>query len=109
MPKKFIPDAALLSTILTRYKETNSYAAVSRETGLSAAIIKRIITENTEKSDEEISAPSVKKPQTASQILAQRVKYNYCGPAPIETSLPRKFMFYNQLIQLMKEHLNVQD
>lgn len=87
MPKKFIPDAVLLNTILTCYKETNSYAAVSRETGLSAAIVKRIITENTKKGEE----------------------YIFIGLAPNETSLPTKAQYYYQIICLMKEHLNVQD
>lgn len=88
MPKKFIPDAALLNTILTRYKETNSYAAVSRETGLSAAIIKRIITENTEGA-------------------AKGKEYIFTGIAPKETFLPTKAQYYYQIICLMKEHLNV--
>lgn len=88
MPKKFIPTPELLQTILTRYEETHNYAAVSRETGISANIIKRIISENTE------AAKPVAVLQSPAVI-------------PQETQLPSKAQFYYLLQCLVKEQNNV--
>ena len=88
MPKKFIPSPELLATILTRYKETKNYSLVSRETGLTAAVVKRIIDENKE---------------------APKNQFTYIGPAPVEPAAPqlKKIPYYYELTLLMKEHLNV--
>lgn len=89
MAKKFMPTSEQLELILTRYKETNNYSLISRETGLSVAIIKRIITEN-------IGDGSVGKNQ-----------YTYIGLPPQETELPSKIMFYHQITKMREEFLNV--
>ena len=116
MAKKFIPDAELLNTIITRYKETKNYSQVARETGLSVVVIKRILSENNEAAaqsatEEKISVEPQKsaaaKPKTAAQIVAARVKYSYVGPAPLETSLPTKAVYYGQLVELARNYLNV--
>lgn len=88
MPKKFIPSPELLNTILTRYNETKNYSLVSRETGISTAIIKRIIEENS-------GGP--------------KNQFIYYGPAPIEPTSPqlKKIPYYYELTLLMKEILNV--
>lgn len=89
MAKKFVPDPELLNTILTTYKTEGSYAAVSRVTGISPAIIKRIITENCG-------------PTNGKNYLS------YEGLPPEEPKMPiSKAQFYYKLQLLMKEILNV--
>lgn len=117
MPKKFVPDPQLLNTILTRYKETGTYAQVSRETGLSTAVVKRIIEEAAATAhpvlssiiEKEATQPKkvAAKPRTASQILNDRKNYIYTGPAPLETKLPTKAVFYGQIVELVQEYINV--
>ena len=108
MAKKFIPTPEQLELILTRYKETKNYTLVSRETGLSVAIIKRIISENTT-TETNTAAPTktAAKPKTTAQLLAAKNEYKYNGLPPAETSLPSKSAYYGQLVALMKEQLNV--
>ena len=108
MAKKFVPTPEQLELILTRYKETKNYTLVSRETGLSVAIIKRIITENTT-TETNTTAPvkTAAKPKTTAQLLAAKNEYKYNGLPPAETSLPSKAAYYGQLVALMKEQLNV--
>lgn len=89
MAKKFIPDPELLNTILTTYKTEGSYAAVSRTTGISPTIIKRIITENC-------------------NIANGKNTLTYSGLPPEEPDKPiTKAQFYYKLQLLMKEILNV--
>lgn len=117
MAKKFVPDPELLNTILTRYKETGTYAQISRETGLSTTVVKRIIEEAAATAHPILSATTEKettqsqkvaaKPRTASQILNDRKKYIYTGPAPLETKLPTKAVFYGQIVELVQEYINV--
>lgn len=108
MAKKFVPTPEQLELILTRYKETKNYTLVSRETGLSVAIIKRIITENTT-TETNTAAPTktAAKPKTTAQLLAAKNEYKYNSLPPTETSLPSKAAYYGQLVALMKEQLNV--
>ena len=108
MAKKFIPTPEQLELILTRYKETKNYTLVSRETGLSVAIIKRIISENTT-TETNAAAPTktAAKPKTTAQLLAAKNEYKYSGLPPAETSLPSKAVYYGQLEAQMKEQLNV--
>ena len=88
MAKKFVPDPELLNTILTIYKTEGSYAAVSRATGISPTIIKRIITENCGS--------------------ANKNSFTYEGLPPEEPKMPiSKAQFYYKLQLLMKEILNV--
>jgi len=88
MAKKFIPDPELLNTILTIYKAEGSYAAVSRATGISPTIVKRIITENCGS--------------------ASKSSLTYEGLPPEEPKMPiSKAQFYYKLQLLMKEILNV--
>lgn len=87
MPKKYEPTPEMLQTILTRYNETKNFSLVSRETGLSYNILKRIITEH--------------------EASGAKNEYIYTGPMPLETELPTKAMYYHQIICLMKEHLHV--
>lgn len=107
MAKKFIPTPEQLELILTRYKETKNYTLVSRETGLSVAIIKRIITENTTTETNAAPTKTAAKPKTTAQLLAAKNEYKYNGLPPTETSLPSKAAYYGQLVTLMKEQLNV--
>lgn len=112
MAKKFVPDKELLDRILIRYSETKNYSLVSREFDISPAIIKRLVQESGESSisKENTSSPAPKvaaKPVTASQVLAARREYQYFGPAPLETALPTKAVFYGQIVDLVKEYLNV--
>ena len=82
---KFVPDEALLNTILTRYKETHNYSAVARETGLSVAIVKRIVSENT------------------SNISGKTILV-FTGNLPTEGEVPpSKNIFYYKLQELTKE------
>lgn len=106
MAKKFVPTQEQLKQILTRYKETSNYSLVSRETNLSVAIIKRIIQEAGEgnATDEEKPLP---KPKTTAQLLAYKKQYNYIGPAPLESNLPSKPVYYNQIATMQKEILDV--
>lgn len=110
MPKKFVPDPELLNVILTRYKETKNYNQVSRETGLSTAIIKRIITEaaaGTTPTETTVEKPRTK-PLTAAQTLALRKEYIYTGPVPIEKNRPeKKMVYYGKISVLMEDFLNV--
>lgn len=105
MAKKFIPDPELKEQILTRYKETKNYSLVSRETGLSVLIIKRIIQEDGEPATQPTT--TYKKPTTASQVLAAKREYFYAGPAPIETELPKKTSYYGKIVELVKGYLDV--
>ena len=107
MAKKFVPTPEQLELILTRYKETKNYTLVSRETGLSVAIIKRIITENTTTETTTAPTKTAAKPKTTAQLLAAKNEYKYNGLPPTETSLPSKAAYYGQLVALMKEQLNV--
>lgn len=52
MSKKYIPSEEQLKEILAYYSMSGSYQEVSRRTGLSAAIVKRIIEENLEEKKE---------------------------------------------------------
>ena len=107
MPKKFEPTPELLEQILSLYKKTKNYSAVSRETGLSTTIIKRIIQEaNTSPTIENAEKP-LPKPKTTAQILAYYKEYQYTGLPPVETSLPKKAAFYGQAAQLRMEFLDV--
>lgn len=106
MAKKFIPDPELKEQILTRYKETKNYSLVSRETGLSVLIIKRIIQEEGEQPAAQPTT-TYKKPTTASQVLAAKREYFYAGPAPIETELPKKTIYYGKIVELVKGYLDV--
>lgn len=45
MATKFIPSREQLDYIRKRYLETKNYSQISRETGISPAIIKRLLTE----------------------------------------------------------------
>lgn len=105
MAKKFIPDPELKEQILTRYKETKNYSLVSRETGLSVLIIKRIIQEEGEPAVQPTT--TYKKPTTASQVLAAKREYFYAGPAPLETELPKKSIYYGKIVELVKGYLDV--
>ena len=107
MAKKFVPTPEQLELILTRYKETKNYTLVSRETGLSVAIIKRIITENTTTETTTAPTKTAAKPKTTAQLLAAKNEYKYNGLPSTETSLPSKAVYYGQLVTLMKEQLNV--
>ena len=114
MAKKFVPTPEQLELILTRYKETKNYTLVSRETGLSVAIVKRIISENTTtetntttKTNTTAPTKTAAKPKTTAQLLAAKNEYKYNGLPPTETSLPSKAAYYGQLVTLMKEQLNV--
>ena len=49
MPKRYEPTPEMLVNILKWYKETKNYTEVSRRTGLTVTIIKRIITENSDR------------------------------------------------------------
>ena len=49
MPKRYEPTAEMLANILKWYKETKNYTEVSRRTGLTVLIVKRIITENSDR------------------------------------------------------------
>lgn len=49
MPKRYEPTSEMLANILKWYKETKNYTEVSRRTGLTVTIIKRVITENSER------------------------------------------------------------
>ena len=49
MPKRYEPTSEMLANILKWYKETKNYTEVSRRTGLTVTIIKRIITENSDR------------------------------------------------------------
>lgn len=92
---KYIPTPEELENILKRYEETKNYSLVSRETGLSVTIIKRLIVENGDPAKPKQKKSTVKN------------AYIYGGPTPVETELPSKAQYYHQLICLMKEHLNV--
>lgn len=105
MPKKFEPSPELLEQILTRYKETNNYAQVSRETGISTAIIKRLIQEAGQPTTKK--EKPLKKPTTTAEILAYYKEYQYTGLPPIETTCPPKTVYYGQLAMLQQEFLNV--
>ena len=106
MAKKFIPTAEQLELILTRYNETKNYSLVSRETNLNVAIIKRIIQEagETTSTDEEKPLP---KPKTTAQILAYYKEYKYNGLPPIETTCPKKSVYYGKMVILKQEFLDV--
>lgn len=104
MPKKFIPSPEQLEQILTRYEETKNYALVSRETGLSAIIIKRIIQESEEGEVE----TTVGKNSNIPKPIGPN-EFSYIGPAPQETFLPTKKDYYTIIYRLMKEKLNVPD
>lgn len=106
---KFIPTPEQLNTILTRYQETKNYSQVSRETGLSTAIIKRIISENegVSSASTESAAKPLPKPKTTAQILAYRKEYQYTGLPPIETVCPKKSVYYGKMAMLKQEFLNV--
>lgn len=106
MPKKFVPTPEQLELILTRYKETHNYSLISRETGLSVAIIKRIIQE-AELVTEEKTTSEPKKPKTAAQTLALNKEYQYTGLPPIESICPKKAVYYGQISMLVQEFLNV--
>lgn len=89
MAKKYIPSPEELRTILELYSQTKTYAAVSRETGLSAAVVKRIIEEN-------------------STAASNGSFITYNGIPPVEPAVaPSKAMFYYKLMVLMKEILHV--
>ena len=105
MAKKFEPSQELLEQILSRYKETSNYSLVSRETGISVAIIKRLIQEAEQPIPREES-PS-KKPTTTAQILAYRKLYCYTGLPPRETNCPKKSVYYGQMAILKQEVLDV--
>lgn len=105
MAKKFEPSQELLKQILSRYKETSNYSLVSRETGISVAIIKRLIQEAEQPIPREES-PS-KKPTTTAQILAYRKQYCYTGLPPLETNCPKKSVYYGQMAILKQEFLDV--
>lgn len=108
MAKKFVPTQEQLEQILTRYKETSNYSLVSRETSLSVAIIKRIIQEAGETSQTTTSTEKpLPKPKTTAQLLAYKKRYNYIGPAPLESNLPSKPVYYNQIATMQKEILDV--
>ena len=111
MPKKFEPTPELLEQILTRYKETKNYSAVSRETELSVAIIKRIIQEANSPamnaSTAENAAKPLPKPKTTAQILAYHKEYIYTGLPPLETTLPKRAAYYGLAAKLRTEFLNV--
>ena len=49
MPKRYEPTSEMLANILKWYKETKNYTEVSRRTWLTVTIIKRVITENSER------------------------------------------------------------
>ena len=49
MPKRYEPTPEMLANILKWYKETKNYTEVSRRTGLTVLIVKRIITENSDR------------------------------------------------------------
>lgn len=108
MAKKFEPSQELLEQILSRYKETSNYSLVSRETGISVAIIKRLIQE----AEQPITSSSkeespLKKPTTTAQILAYRKQYCYTGLPPLETNCPKKSVYYGQMAILKQEFLDV--
>lgn len=107
MPKKFEPSAELLERILSRYKETNNYSLVSRETGISVAIIKRLIQEAEQPVLTSSKGESSKKPATTKEILAYRKQYFYTGLPPIETTCPKKSVYYGQMAMLKQEFLDV--
>lgn len=48
MPKKYEPTPEMLKQILDWYEETHNYSEVTRRSGLSSVVVKRIIVENTE-------------------------------------------------------------
>lgn len=109
MAKKFEPSPEVLEQILTRYKETSNYSLVSRETGISVTIIKRLIQEAgqpTAASTSQEEKP-LKKPTTTAQILAYRKQYFYTGLPPIETTCPKKSVYYGQMAILKQEFLDV--
>ena len=107
MAKKFEPSPELLEQILTRYNETKNYSQVSRETGLSTAIIKRIIQESGEENAAQPDNVDPPKPKTTAQILAYHKQYKYVGLPPNETVIPEKMLFYAHLAIFKEEFLNV--
>ena len=89
MAKKYVPSPEELRNILELYDKHKTYAAVSRETGLSTTVIKRIIEESTS-------------PANNGSIIT------YNGPVPAEpAAAPSKAMFYYKLLTLMREILHV--
>lgn len=108
MAKKFEPSPELLEQILTRYDETKNYSQVSRETGLSVTIIKRIIQESGEGATNTTTVEKpLPKPKTTAQILAYHKEYQYTGLPPVETTLPKKSVYYGLMVQLKQEFLDV--
>lgn len=107
MAKKFVPTQEQLKQILTRYKETSNYSLVSRETGLSVAIIKRIIQEAGESNNTSEEEKPLPKPKTTAQILAYHKEYKYVGLPPIETTCPKKSVYYGKMVMLKQEFLDV--
>lgn len=107
MAKKFVPTQEQLEQILTRYKETGNYSLVSRETGLSVAIIKRIIQESEENNNASEDEKPLPKPKTTAQILAYYREYKYVGLPPIETTCPKKTVYYGKMAMLKQEFLDV--
>ena len=107
MAKKFEPSPELLEQILTRYAETKNYSQVSRETGLSVTIVKRIIQESGEGTAAATAEKSLPKPKTTAQILTYNKPYRYTGLPPIETKCPSKAVYYGLMAQLKQEFLDV--
>lgn len=91
MGKKYVPSEEELQRILSRYAETHNYSAVSREFGISAQIVSRLVKESESKND------------------GQWV-YVYEGSAPMEGDTKMtKNVFYGQLLQLQRKCRDVQD
>ena len=107
MAKKFEPSPELLKQILTRYAETKNYSQVSRETGLSVTIVKRIIQESGEGTAATVVEKPLPKPKTTAQILTYNKLYRYTGLPPIETKCPSKTVYYGLMAQLKQEFLDV--
>jgi predicted transcriptional regulator len=106
---KTVMDRLVEKKMLVRNKLGKKFSynsLVSRETNLSVAIIKRIIQEagETTSADEEKPLP---KPKTTAQILAYHKEYKYNGLPPIETTCPKKSVYYGKMVMLKQEFLDV--
>ena len=88
MPAKYIPSEEELKQILQYYAECKTYSEVSRRTGLSLPVVKRIIDEN-----------KTEIPKAAA--LVKHLVYN--GLVPLETKEKQIKEFNKELEEFYKE------
>lgn len=91
MSGKYIPTQEELELIKTCYATYGTYAQVSRSTGLSQSVVKRIIEENDFKKE---------------SVKLKKLIYNKEEPAEPENPFYLTFDFKKEIIQLYEEVIN---